>query len=110
MTVKSAFPMIWAASFFDNAVNFRLKGNKTFLGVKFNKHTRFTFRVREEEGHYALVTSSSHYEVLRSWQEYHFRKDQTQVECWTDSKMVDHIKLTVQLSNGSSESLELIRG
>ncbi len=108
--MTSTFPVVFPPSFFDNAVNFRLKGNKTFLGVKFNKHTRFTFRVREEEGHYALVTSSCHYEVLRVWQEYHFQKAQTQVECWVDSKLVDHIKLTVQLFDGTSESLELIRG
>lgn len=105
--MTDTFPMVFPPSFFDNAVNFRLKGNKTFLDVKFNKHTRFTFR--DCESHYAIVTSSMHYDALRVWQEYHFQKAKTQVECWVDSKLVDHIKLTVQTDAGT-ETLELIRG
>jgi len=102
----SSFPMSVPPGMFNGAVKFRPSANKTVLGVRFKKNSEFTFL--EEDDAYVLVQGAFYYGVLRVRENYHFSKHATQVECWVDAKMIDHIKLTVTVGD-KVEILELIR-
>lgn len=94
-------------SVLDGSFGFRSRSRKKVLGVQFDKHTQFTFR--DMGDHYSLRTSTYYYRILRVVEEYEFSKENTQVEGWMDTRMVEHLKFTV-LVEGRVETLELIRG
>lgn len=107
------FPLLWDPSHFDGAYKFQSPKKQEFLGLKFARGGYYTFLLRPE--HYALVTASSHYEVVRDMREYQFDRARVSLECSTDARMVDHLVFTVKIpgSFGSAGDvnarLEMIR-